>query len=48
MLKMTKIKFELIQHPDFVNSTRGGVSNISNWYNEPNNKYLKSYDPKQE
>ena len=48
MLKITKIKFELIPHLNFENSTRGGIFNISSWYNEPNNKYLKSYDPKQE
>ena len=29
-------------------SARGGISYISNIYCKINNKYLKSYDPKQE
>ena len=52
MLKMTKIKFELIPEPDvyifFEKGTRGGIFYISNRYNKANNKYLKLYDPKQE
>ena len=52
MLKMTKIERELITDPDmyifFEKSTRGGISYISNRYSKANNKYLKSYDPKQE
>ena len=52
MLKMTKIELELIPDPDMyifiVISTRGGISQISNRYSKVNNKYLKSYDPKQE
>ena len=52
MLKMTKIDRELITDPDmyifFEKSTRGGISYISNRYSKANNKYLKSYDPKQE
>ena len=49
MLKMTKTKLEFIQDPDmnifFEKRTRGGISNR---YSKANNKYLKSYDPKQE
>ena len=54
MLKMTKIKLKLIMYADinityyFEKSTRGGISCISNRYSNANNKYLKSYDPKQE
>ena len=52
MLKMTKIKLELIPDPDmytfFEKGTRGRTSHISNRYSKANNKYLKSYDPKQE
>ena len=52
MLKMTKIKVELIPYPDmyllFEKGTRGRISYISNRYSKANNKYLKSYDPKQE
>ena len=52
MLKMTKNKLELISDPDmhvfFEKSTRGEILYIYNRYNEPNNKYLKPYDQKQE
>ena len=44
MLKITKIKFELIPNPDmyifFENGTRAGPFNISNRYSKTNNKYL--------
>ena len=52
MLEMTKIELELIPDPDmyifFEKGTRGGISYIFNRYSKANNKYLKSYDPKQE
>ena len=52
MLHMTKVELELISDPDmyilFGKGTRGGVSYISNRYSKANNKYLKSYGPKQE
>ena len=52
MLNMTKVKLELILDSDmyifFEKGMRGGVSYISNRYSKANNKYLKSYDPKQE
>ena len=52
MLKMRKIKPELIPDPEtyifFGKGTRGGISYISNRDSKANNKYLKSYDPKQE
>ena len=51
-LKMTKIGLQLIPDPDmyifFGKGTRGGISYISHRYSKANNKYLKSYDPKQE
>ena len=52
MLNMTNIKLELISDPDvyifFEKGMRGEVSFISNTFCKANNKYLKSYDPKQE
>ena len=52
MLKMTKIDLEVITDPDryifFEKITRDGISYVSNRYSKANNKYLKSYDPKQE
>ena len=52
MLKMTKMKLELITDPDiymfFEKGARGGISYISNRCSKGNNKYLKSYDSKQE
>ena len=52
MLKMTKIELELVPDSDmyilFEKCMRGGTSYISNRYRKANNKYLKSYDPKQE
>ena len=52
MLNIAKLELDLISHPGmyifFEEGTRGGVSYISNRYNKVNNKYLKSYDPKQE
>ena len=51
MLKI-KIELELILNPDmfifFEKGTRGGISHISNRYSKTSNKYLKSYDPRQE
>ena len=49
---LKKVELELI--PDlnmdifFEKGTRGGVSYMSNRYSKANNKYLKSYDSKQE
>ena len=52
MIKMTKVKLELISDPDmyifFEKGTRGEISYISNRYSKANNTFLKSYDPKQE
>ena len=52
ILKMTKTLLELIPDPDmyifFGKGTRGGISYISNRYSKANNKYLKSYEPKEE
>ena len=52
MLKTTKINLEIISDPDififFGKCMRGGISHIFNRYNKASNKYLKSYDSKQE
>ena len=50
MLNMKKVKLKLSLDPDifFGKGMRGGVSYISNSYSKTRNKYLKSYDPKQE
>ena len=52
MLKMTKIELEPIPDPDiyifFEKGTGGDISCTTNRYRKANNKYLKSYDPKQE
>ena len=51
VLKMTKIKHELITDPDtymfFEKGTRGGTSYISKRYSKVSNKYLNCYEPKQ-
>ena len=52
MLKMGKIEHELIPDPDmyifFEKGTRGGISYISNRCSIINNKYIRSYDVKEE
>ena len=52
MLNMTKVEIEIIPGPDmytfFEKDMRGRVSYVFNRYSKANNKYLKSYDPKQE
>ena len=52
MLNMTKVELDLIPDPDMYifldKGIKGGVSYISNKYSKANNKYLKSYDPKQD
>ena len=52
MLNMTKVELELVPDPYmyifFEKGTRGAAFYISNRYNKDNNKYLKSYDSKEE
>ena len=52
ILKMIKTEIEIISGLDmyifFKKGTRGGISCIFNRYSKVNNKYLKSYNPKQE
>ena len=52
MVNMTKVKLKIISDADmylfFEKSMRGVVSYISKSHSNTNNKYLKSYDPKQE
>ena len=52
MLNTTKVECGLIPDRDiylvFEKGIRGGVSDSSTRYRKANNKYLKSYDPKQE
>ena len=50
MFKMEKNKLELIPYSDMYiisEATKGGIS-FSNRYSKANNKYLKSFDLKQE
>ena len=52
IINMRKIELELIPHSDayifFEKGSRGGISYISNRYRKANNKYLKSYNSKEE
>ena len=52
VLNMTKIELKLFSYADmyllFEKSVIGRASFISKGYSKSNNKYLKSYDPKQE
>ena len=52
MLKIRKVEFELIAHPDmfifFEKGARGGIYYIPDRYSKAKNKYLKLYDSKQE
>ena len=52
MLSMKKVKLELTSDEDmylfFERGMRGRVSYISKRYSKASNKYLKSYEPKQE
>ena len=52
MLSMTKVVLEVISDPGFYlffeEGTRGKISYISKRYSKANNKYLKSYNLKQE
>ena len=51
-LKRPKLNLEFIRDADmyvfFEKGTRSGISHISNKYSKANNKYLKSYHPKEE
>ena len=52
IFNMKKVELELIAYADmylfFEKGMRSGVSNVSKTFNKANNKYLKSYDVKQE
>ena len=52
MLKMAKNELKLLPDSDmcifFEKGARGEISFIFSGYSKANNKYLKSYDPKQE
>ena len=52
MLKMKKIKLQVIPDLDmyiyFETGIRGEIPYLSNRFSKANNKYLKSYDSKQE
>ena len=52
MLSMKKVELELTSNEDmylfFERGMRGRVSYISKRYSKASNKYLKSYEPKQE
>ena len=52
MFNMRKVELELISDANmylfFEKGMRGGVSYISERHSKANNKYLKSYDPKQD
>ena len=52
ILNMTKVELELIPDPEmlifFEKSKRGGVSYFYNIHSKANDRYLKSYDLKQE
>ena len=52
MLNTTKDELDLTSDAEmyllFEEGKRGGVSHISKGYSKANNKYLKSYDPKQQ
>ena len=52
MIKISKLKLEFIPEHDmyklFEIGTSGGISYILNRYSKANNRYLKSYDPKQD
>ena len=52
MLKMTKVELKLITDADmfkfFEKGSRYNISYITYRYSKANNKYLKSYDPKEE